>query len=413
MKFYNKYRNHLPVQPMSDKINIPEITPFTPTQAVSNNRINLLVPSINQEHVFGGISTAIKFYADLAQSLHYDLRIILTDAAPSQNDIDKISTYFPATSTPKVNVEIFPYNDRYQKEVGISEKDMFVATSWWTAYNAYKTIEWQEKEYGFYHPLVYLIQDYEPGFYSWSSKYTLAYGTYCSRFDTFAVFNSSFLRDYFVKNNLAFARSFVFEPRLNSLLGEKMEEQLNTTAKEKLILLYGRPSVERNAFSLIIEGLKNWVWKQPDAKEWRIVSAGEHHPVVDLGNGCTVASVGKLTIEEYSNILARASVGVSLMVSPHPSYPPMEMAVYGVCVITNGYGNKDLSEWHENILSIENVTPEKLSEALITACQDTQSNPKRFRDGKLKFLEYRSTIDQFEFMSELVECIRKRSERNS
>jgi len=412
MRFFNKYRNHLPINPMADKISIPEITPFSPTQATSKNRINLIVPSINQEHVFGGISTALKFFSELGENLQYDIRIILTDATPAQSDIDRIGTYFPSAATRKTSIEIFPYNDRYQKEIGVSENDVFVSTAWWTAYNAYKTMEWQEETFGFCRPLVYLIQDYEPGFYSWSGKYALAYGTYRSRFDTFAVFNSSFLGDYFSKNDLRFSKSFVFEPRLNSVLAEKLNERRGQVVKEKLILLYGRPSVERNAFSLIIEGLKVWVWKQPDAKEWKIISAGESHPGVDLGNGCVVTSVGKVTIEEYSDLLSRASVGVSLMISPHPSYPPMEMAVYGACVITNGYGNKNLSKWHDNIVSIDNISPEKLSEALRTACDDTRADAQRFIDGKLKHPEYRSTKDQFGFMSELTDSIRKSSERD-
>lgn len=35
--------------------------------------------------------------------------------------------------------------------------------------------------------------------------------------------------------------------------------------------------------------------------------------------------------------------GISLMSSPHPSYPPLEMSVFGIKVITNNYSNKDLS----------------------------------------------------------------------
>lgn len=42
--------------------NIGEITPFNPRVSESNEcRFNLLVPSINQEHLFGGISTALHF----------------------------------------------------------------------------------------------------------------------------------------------------------------------------------------------------------------------------------------------------------------------------------------------------------------------------------------------------------------
>ena len=38
--------------------------------------------------------------------------------------------------------------------------------------------------------------------------------------------------------------------------------------------------------------------------------------------------------------MKRASIGISLMESPHPSYPPIEMALFGVNVITNIYESK-------------------------------------------------------------------------
>ena len=41
---------------------MPEITPMNVRKSeVEEKRLTLLVPSINQEHIFGGISTALKF----------------------------------------------------------------------------------------------------------------------------------------------------------------------------------------------------------------------------------------------------------------------------------------------------------------------------------------------------------------
>jgi hypothetical protein len=39
------------------------------------------------------------------------------------------------------------------------------------------------------------------------------------------------------------------------------------------------------------------------------------------------------------------------MLSPHPSYPPLEMAEAGMRVVANAFENKDLSRLHENISS--------------------------------------------------------------
>ena len=76
--------------------NVYEITPFTFRKAdYENRRINLLVPSINAEHVFGGISTALKFFDTLVNALGYDARIILTDAEPDKEAIKKYSEIIP------------------------------------------------------------------------------------------------------------------------------------------------------------------------------------------------------------------------------------------------------------------------------------------------------------------------------
>ena len=50
--------------------NVYEITPYTFRKIeYPNRRMNLLVPSINAEHVFGGISTALKFFDTLVKAL--------------------------------------------------------------------------------------------------------------------------------------------------------------------------------------------------------------------------------------------------------------------------------------------------------------------------------------------------------
>ena len=74
--------------------NVYEITPYTFRKIeYPNRRMNLLVPSINAEHVFGGISTALKFFDTLVKALGYDARIILVDAEPDYS-FDSIKVKF-------------------------------------------------------------------------------------------------------------------------------------------------------------------------------------------------------------------------------------------------------------------------------------------------------------------------------
>ena len=113
--------------------------------------------------------------------------------------------------------------------------------------------------------------------------------------------------------------------------------------------MYGRPGKPRNAFPLIVDGLRAWVERRDDAGDWEFVSAGQAHEPVDLGRGVRMVSSGKLELDAYADLLRTSAIGISLMASPHPSYPPLEMASLGMLVLTNRFGAKDLSTWHDAI----------------------------------------------------------------
>jgi O-antigen biosynthesis protein len=60
------------------------------------------------------------------------------------------------------------------------------------------------------------------------------------------------------------------------------------------------------------------------------------------------------------------------MASPHPSYPPLEMATMGLAVITNRFGSKDLSLNHPGIRSIAAPCPRMLAEELARTLVDVR-----------------------------------------
>lgn len=351
---------------------IGEITPFNVRPSEHNGRrLNLLVPSINQEHLFGGISTALHFFDELYNMEEKsNRRIITTDASPSNEDILKFPGYTLKSSDDDLldSSSIVPFNDRYNKSMPIGKNDVFIATSWWTAYFAQRIVKWQAEHYE-QEPrkIIYFIQDFEPGFYAWSSQYSLALSTYQYTGEQIAVFNSSLLKDFFNNKGFRFTEEFYFEPRLNASL-KKYLVPVEKMKKKKKILIYGRPSVPRNAFPIIVEMLRAWVWIQPNPTEWEVISAGEQHNDIDIGNGVTIKSKGKMTLDDYANELKESAIGISLMISPHPSYPPLEMAHFGMLVLTNSYENKDLSQIHGNIYSVDNISPDILAKKLTILC---------------------------------------------
>jgi hypothetical protein len=61
------------------------------------------------------------------------------------------------------------------------------------------------------------------------------------------------------------------------------------------------------------------------------------------------------------------------MLSPHPSYPPLEMAEAGMITLTNRFDGKDLSLRSDNIISIDVLTPETLAEEIARATSQAGS----------------------------------------
>ena len=394
---------------MSDsEVQIPEIFEFQFRKSeFKEKRLNLLVPSINPEHVFGGISTALKFFDELLEKSGYASRLILTDAAPSRAALKSFEEKYRLVKSSKDcedRHQIVPYNSRYGASIPVSENDIFVFTGWWTAYCTQTAYAKYEREEGIKpNPFIYFIQDYEPGFYPWSSRYLLADSTYRSQYQQIVVFNSNLLYEFFKKEGYSFYKEYSFDPVLNAGLKKVLlsyeGKEIN---KKKKILVYGRPSTERNAFALVVASLREFVDRMDNIDDWEIVSAGEYHDSVDLGKGKRLVSVGKMSIEEYGKCMLETYAGISLMSSPHPSYPPLEMSEFGVKVITNTYANKDLSEFNENIISVDNVSPVNIAGKLLDICQTYKED--MVLDIKNK--GYVENTNVFSFIPEIIENLK-------
>ncbi len=351
----------------SAEVDIPEVTPMLARpSAFDRPRLNLLLPTIRPSHVFGGISTALHFF-DILKAQDVDARVILTDhdwrGEPLPAALEGWEVR-DAAAEDRPGRCIVSLGDRAARTLAVGPGDLFVATAWWTAYSAQRLVPWQAAHYGLpARPLVYLVQDHEPGFYPLSSRYLLSRSTYEYALPQVGVFNTGLLRDFFVRAGYPFAESHAFEPELNPRLAQA-RDGVQRLQKERLLILYGRPGVPRNAFELVIQGVRAWAARDPSAAQWRIESLGEQHQDIALPGGARITSRGKLSLDEYADALTRAGLGLSLMLSPHPSYPPLEMAEFGVQVVTNRHENKDLGTRSGFIHSLGSVTPETIAAEL-------------------------------------------------
>lgn len=368
-------------------------------------RLNILLPAIAPARVFGGISTATRLFHELRDALGYavDVRMIVFDLDTREQDAARFDDYrltAPAEDGDAV-CQVSPYLPHASGPLAVRSRDVFVATYWTTALAARSIIRQQRALFGDApDKLLYLIQDFEPGFYAWSSEYALADSTY--RDDgsgTIAIFNTTLLRDFFTQQGHAFTRSYCFQPQMNASLRAHLPAAADTQRKRR-ILVYGRPSIARNGFALIVEALRVWA-REPAAAGWSVMSAGEQHGDVPLGAAHTMISRGKLTLEDYARALSESAVGLSLMFSPHPSYPPLEMAHFGVHTVTNGFANKDLAAWHDNIASLRDIGPASIASALHEACARFERDPRSGPTGRPRQGDFLAGEPAFPFLPDL------------
>lgn len=343
--------------------NLKKITPLQSTE--EKIRINIILPSLRKSKVFGGINTALHFFDLILQHGNFDGRIIVIGNEKYDSnltvDIDRVIK--------QKNIKIQFTND--STYVDVRKNDFFIYTTWKSAYIFEKVLEWQRENYKVNSRCsIYFIQDYEPGFVAWSSEFALAESTYHTNSDCkIAVFNSKELYDYFKFNKYSFKKEYFFTPSLNEKLANNLPLNSNKYARKKNIIFYGRPNEPRNAYELIIETLKLWSEQYHDSKTWSIYSIGAPTKDVKLKNN-TIVSKGKLSLDEYSEIMLTSSVGISLMISPHPSYPPLEMSTFGVKTITNKFMNKDLSHYNSNLYVVPECSPEVMCKQLISLCDN-------------------------------------------
>ncbi|WP_299471907.1 hypothetical protein [uncultured Roseibium sp.] len=337
-------------------------------------RLTLILPSLSKKKAFGGVTTTRDFFFELTAAVNRDLpldvRIIVEDPYDPEDSI--------LADTTGITIESLQSTNR---SISTRKRDLFLVYNWWIALNLDPVLEAQAAHFS--QPILtkfYIFQEYEPNFYPFSSANIMATAAINAKNPQNIIFNTKELLDYYHALNNRCDRHYVLEPVLSPAIRPFLD-RLSSTEKERIILVYGRRNIDRNCFSILEEGLKAFAKQMPENKSvedggWTVCSAGLKHRDIPLGNGFTLKSLGKLSLDDYGALLCRSAVGVSLMASPHPSYPPLEMAHFGMRTITNNYANKDMTKRHENLLPLEQALPADLGNTLAETCRTFEETPE-------------------------------------
>jgi len=376
---FNYLENIIPTLQPIDKIII---------KSSGKLRLNLVTDSLGSNSLAGGVATALIVASKFAQENNMDLRIITRNEPAIPTDYYQIMHL--NNILPPENVTFFcdslrDSNGKVNFKLEVSEDDVFFATSWWSA-EAIRKTSIRKRFY-------YILQEIETYFYPRGGEHLL-----CSRVmsnpNIIFIVNSRFLWEYYSTNGYSaiMAQGCYFEPAFSSKLYNNLPAFLqqkkvkNCNRKKYSLFFYSRPNNPRNLFGyglvILDEAIKRGIL---DTEDWEIYFAGQACPDYEFSDGYHAARLGKLSWEEYSKFLSKIDLTLSLMYTPHPSYPPYDAACCGSVVLTNKCENKTAMPECGNIilsdLDIEEFM-QKLEEA-ISLSQNYSARKKNWEQNTI------------------------------
>jgi len=204
--------------------------------------------------------------------------------------------------------------------------DYGIATLWTTAYILASTDRC--------HCKYYMIQDYEPLFYPAGSTFAQAELSY--KFGFYGIANTKSLARIYEQDYGG--KAICLTPAVDTSIFYP-----TTMLKKSIpmrIFYYARPNTPRNCFELASAAFKLLKEMHGDLIEIICAGAGWNPSSYDLDS--IVTMLGMLPYEKTADLYRSSHLGISMMMSKHPSYLPLEMMACGTIVLAN---ENDANQW--------------------------------------------------------------------
>jgi glycosyltransferase involved in cell wall biosynthesis len=362
-------------------------------------RVNLLIPTVDLRHFFGGYIAKLNLAARLADR-GQRVRVIAVDPVgplpPNwKRQIESYSGLDGLLS--RVEVEFA----RGPSPLEVSAEDRFIATTWWTAHIAADAARRVGRD-----RFLYLIQEYEPFTFPMGTYAALAAGSYA--FPHFGIFSTELLREYFRLHRLGvFAESEQAGER-NSISFQNAITDVRAPSLEALrsrdtrrLLFYARPEdhASRNMFELGVLAIGRALSAGALGARWELRGIGTTNAArqINIGDGAKLELLPRAGQSAYAQMLPEHDVGLSLMYTPHPSLVPIEMAASGLLTVTNGFENKTpeaMSAISENLITAA-PTIDSVAAALGEAARASDDHERRIRASAVNWCrDWSSAFDE-------------------
>jgi hypothetical protein len=357
------------------------------TSPTANPQVNIVTDSIADHSLFGGVATALILGNFLSLELGFGLRVLTNDQS-SRALVRRLFKSNGITLNP--HFEVSQLRGLGQDVETISDRDVFVATSWWSAASLVPSPNENQ--------IIYLIQEDERSFYPTGDQYLLAHRM-MNNPAFIRVVNSSNLYTHLQKTGISFSSSdsIHFEPSFSTSRRFRKDSLASTEASEEFkLLFYGRPNHQRNLYYTGLQAIDKFLMQGRDSPvKISVTCTGD--PIVpnpQFATGTRMNFLGALSWDGYMKRLADFDLVLSLMASPHTSYPPLDALSVGCKVVSNTWpGKPDASDLGSGIYlaspyaddiafelsrAVEDIRLERFSGA--TALTDT--HPKYRRDWR-------------------------------
>lgn len=370
-------------------------------------RINILVSEVNFQYLFAGYICVFNLALELKRN-GYDVRIVLVDEcdfrpAEWNRQLDR----YEGLAGLFDQVEVAYVFDR-SNALSVNPDDAFIATSWWTAHVAHRAARSLNQQ-----RFVYLVLEYDPLFYPAGSFYALAAQSYT--FPHLAIFSTDLLRDYFQANKIGvFSENGEATAPVviqNAATRFEVSEAAMRARTRKRFLFYARPDqryTARNVFELGVLAIRQAIQQGHfRSHDWEFHGLGAvgNYRDVSLDEKTVLSMLPKVSLQEYVKVLPTYDLGLTLMLSPHPSMMPMDMAGAGLVTVTNTFATKTgerMAGISPNIIAVE-PTLEGLTQGLAVAIRRVDGFEQRLAGAKLNWSTSWAETFSTEVMSRLKE----------
>lgn len=355
-------------------------------------RINLVTDSINTGSLFGGVGTAILLATMLASRRGAKLRIVTRTEAPDERGFAQVLECNGLTVPGNVEFVHLDVADT-KAQLDINGGDRFLTTSWWTTASVLGSVAARKVDY--------LLQEDERMFYPYGDDW-IRCNEIMRRSDIRFVINTELLYRHLLETGMTHLKDTAawFEPAFPAASARRQMHGRLDGARRKLFF-YARPNNVRNLFYRGLEVLDRAVSEGVlDPAAWEVIFVGKDVPKVRLGDSVEPTVLPTMEWGEYRDFIAQVDAGFCLMSTPHPSYPPLDLASTGAFVLTNKFGIKqELGDYSPRIVCAD-LTIEALLDGLraVIAMAEGVATGPRADDWKASRSWETSLGDVIEFL---------------